>query len=121
MTRSKILYDSLGGFNNYCSKGEQLLHLPDGPFFVLKPTNSTKPIRKNELSHSVQIRNPYTNVLKTAKTVSLNCAMFGKGYVAETARIFGMHFCEHRDDIHVHTFKLLSHSRTHQQHCPQIK
>ena len=78
------------------------INLPDGPFFVLQPTNSTKSIRKNKLSHSVQIRNPYTNVLKTAKTVSLNCAMFGKGYVAEIARIFGMHFCEHRDDIHLH-------------------
>ena len=27
--------------------------------------------------------------------------------MAEMARIFGMHFFEHRDDIHVHTFKLL--------------
>lgn len=69
----------------------------------------------------MQIRNPYTNVLKTAKTVSLNCPMFGKGYMAEMARIFDMFFCEHRDDIHVHTYKLLGHSRTHQHHCPQIK
>ena len=79
------------------------MYLPDGSFLVLKPKNSTKSIGKHELSHTVQIRNPYTNVLKTAKTVSLNCVMFGKGYVAEMARIFGMHFFEHRDDIHVNT------------------
>ena len=58
------------GADSVAVKAVQLLHLPNGPFYVLKPTNSTKSIGKNKLSHSVQIRNPYTNVLKTAKTVS---------------------------------------------------
>lgn len=75
----------------------------------------TKSMGKNRLSNSVQIKNPYTNVLKTAKTVSLNSTMFGKGYGRDGQDFFAC------TSVSTEMTCMYAHSRTHQHHCPQIK